>query len=316
MRRQTPRQNLDLAFHLAEKNFGVTRLLDPEGEKAYSEQCSIIGVVVHDADIDVATPDERSLITYVSALYDVFPETPSPAGGVSPRNVLETALNDNERSLRWEEYRGAATKLLQSLRQAATHLSERNFPNSLTEMRTLNGAFQKRKREELLMLQRLREHCSNLWNQLTLTSSATVVRLPLLDAELRPDQLQRLWEKHSVALQETELAMQTELQRLERLNVAGEKLHREYKACGNRLANAELLLRDCQSHPLDVQNAAEALRTALSREEATVNELFAQVQSLRNNRYNHSEQLYRRVCHLQQRCQEIQRRAKEQVSEV
>ena len=31
------------------------------------------------ADVDVAEPDERSLITYVSSLYDVFPEVPSLA---------------------------------------------------------------------------------------------------------------------------------------------------------------------------------------------------------------------------------------------
>lgn len=29
------------------------------------------------ADVDVEEPDERSLITYVSSLYDVFPEVPS-----------------------------------------------------------------------------------------------------------------------------------------------------------------------------------------------------------------------------------------------
>ena len=28
-------------------------------------------------DVDVAEPDEKSLITYVSSLYDVFPDVPS-----------------------------------------------------------------------------------------------------------------------------------------------------------------------------------------------------------------------------------------------
>jgi len=37
------------------------------------------------ADIDVAEPDERSIVTYVSLLYDVFPNVPS----------LEQSLRDN-----------------------------------------------------------------------------------------------------------------------------------------------------------------------------------------------------------------------------
>ena len=36
-------------------------------------------------DVDVNEPDEKSLITYVSSLYDVFPEVPS----------VEQSLRDN-----------------------------------------------------------------------------------------------------------------------------------------------------------------------------------------------------------------------------
>lgn len=34
-------------------------------------------------DVDVQTPDEKSVITYVSTLYDVFPKVPEGAEGIS-----------------------------------------------------------------------------------------------------------------------------------------------------------------------------------------------------------------------------------------
>ena len=48
-------ERLQNAFTAAEKKFGIEQLLDPE-------------------DVDVDKPDERSIITYVSSLYDVFPK--------------------------------------------------------------------------------------------------------------------------------------------------------------------------------------------------------------------------------------------------
>jgi len=41
--------------------------------------------VVACSDVDVAEPDEKSLITYVSSLYDVFPDVPS----------MEQSMRDN-----------------------------------------------------------------------------------------------------------------------------------------------------------------------------------------------------------------------------
>ncbi|KAG7255111.1 hypothetical protein CRUP_027981 [Coryphaenoides rupestris] len=60
--RQTNLENLEQAFSVAEKDLGVTRLLDPE-------------------DVDVAHPDEKSIITYVSSLYDAMPKVPEAQEG-------------------------------------------------------------------------------------------------------------------------------------------------------------------------------------------------------------------------------------------
>ena len=58
-RDRSNRERLENAFGKAESEFGVTRLLDPE-------------------DVDVDHPDEKSVITYVSSLYDALPSMPEP----------------------------------------------------------------------------------------------------------------------------------------------------------------------------------------------------------------------------------------------
>lgn len=45
-------------------------------------------------DVDVPEPDEKSVITYISSLYDVFPDVPS----------VEETLRDNVRYKRCQFY--------------------------------------------------------------------------------------------------------------------------------------------------------------------------------------------------------------------
>jgi len=101
------RERIDLAFHVMEKEYGVTRLLDPE-------------------DVDTPEPDEKSIITYVSQLYDVFPEPP-------PGHPLF----DVEAQKRLQQFRDLASSLSQWIKEQTVVMQDRNFPNTLIEMKRL-----------------------------------------------------------------------------------------------------------------------------------------------------------------------------------
>ncbi|XP_009470007.1 PREDICTED: LOW QUALITY PROTEIN: plectin [Nipponia nippon] len=109
--RQSNLENLDQAFTVAERDLGVTRLLDPE-------------------DVDVPQPDEKSIITYVSSLYDAMPRVPEVQDGVKA----------NELQLRWQEYYEVVTLLLQWIRQHTVLFEERRFPASYEEIEDLRCA--------------------------------------------------------------------------------------------------------------------------------------------------------------------------------
>ena len=102
------------------------------------------------ADVDVAEPDERSLITYVSSLYDVFPEVPPLAPYLAddvsdrPRHcevvllqcqvcVVVVALQERERKC--AEYSELARRWLSWVREATHDMQTRDFPHTLIEMK-------------------------------------------------------------------------------------------------------------------------------------------------------------------------------------
>lgn len=85
-------ENLDQAFSVAERDLSVTRLLDPEGTGTGCPVgrvgAPLAGAAQHPLppfsfpDVDVPQPDEKSIITYVSSLYDAMPRVPDVQDGI------------------------------------------------------------------------------------------------------------------------------------------------------------------------------------------------------------------------------------------
>ncbi|XP_019480134.1 PREDICTED: dystonin, partial [Hipposideros armiger] len=87
--------NLEHAFYVAEK-IGVIRLLDPE-------------------DVDVSSPDEKSVITYVSSLYDAFPKVPEGGEGIGANALYNQYLQFKETEIPPKETEKSKIKRLYKL---------------------------------------------------------------------------------------------------------------------------------------------------------------------------------------------------------
>lgn len=53
-------------------------------------------------DVDVSSPDEKSVITYVSSMYDVFPKTPEGGEGISVNVSNASFIHWAIKTLTWK----------------------------------------------------------------------------------------------------------------------------------------------------------------------------------------------------------------------
>lgn len=107
------------------------------------------------ADVDTNEPDEKSMITYLSSLYDVFPEPPQ----MHP-------LFDMESQRRVKDYREAAQILLYWCREKTSLLQERTFPSTLIELKRMLNDLNRFRNEEVPPKQRDKQHLFSIYREL------------------------------------------------------------------------------------------------------------------------------------------------------
>ncbi|XP_047277848.1 plectin isoform X34 [Homo sapiens] len=269
--RQTNLENLDQAFSVAERDLGVTRLLDPE-------------------DVDVPQPDEKSIITYVSSLYDAMPRVPDVQDGVRA----------NELQLRWQEYRELVLLLLQWMRHHTAAFEERRFPSSFEEIEILWSQFLKFKEMELPAKEADKNRSKGIYQSLEGAVQAGQLKVP---PGYHPLDVEKEWGKLHVAILEREKQLRSEFERLECLQRIVTKLQMEAGLCEEQLNQADALLQS------DVrllaagkvpQRAGEVERD-LDKADSMIRLLFNDVQTLKDGRHPQGEQMYRRVYRLHER---------------
>ncbi|KAI2655804.1 Plectin [Labeo rohita] len=269
--RQTNLENLEQAFSVAERELGVTRLLDPE-------------------DVDVPHPDEKSIITYVSSLYDAMPRIPDVQDGVKASDL----------ELRWQEYYELVTVLLQWIRHHILIFEERKFPSSYEEVELLWRQFLKFKETELPPKESDKSHSTHLYQSFESAVHAGQVKVP---PGYHPIDVEKEWGRLHVAILERERLLRIEFERLERLQQIVSKVQMESGMCEEQLNQTESLLQTdirLLSAGKPAQHTVEVERD-LDKADGMIRLLFNDVQLLKDGRHLQAEQMYRRVYRLHER---------------
>ncbi|XP_062051757.1 spectrin beta chain, non-erythrocytic 2 isoform X1 [Lepus europaeus] len=198
--------NLQNAFNLAEKELGLTKLLDPE-------------------DVNVDQPDEKSIITYVATYYHYFSKMKALAvEGKRIGKVLDHAM-EAERLV--EKYESLASELLQWIEQMIVTLNDRQLANSLSgvqnQLQSFNSYRTVEKPPKFTEKGNLEVLLFTIQSKLRANNQK--VYTPR-EGRLISD-INKAWERLEKAEHERELALRTELIRQEKLEQLAARFDRK-----------------------------------------------------------------------------------------
>uniref|UniRef100_A0A3Q2WJQ9 Calponin-homology (CH) domain-containing protein n=1 Tax=Haplochromis burtoni TaxID=8153 RepID=A0A3Q2WJQ9_HAPBU len=264
---QTNRSNLEDAFCVAEQ-LGVARLLDPE-------------------DVDVQSPDEKSVITYVSTLYDAFPKVPDGVEGVSPNDV----------DIKWVEYQNMIKYLSQWIKHNVAIMSSRSFPNNPVELKALYTQYLQFKEHEIPQKENEKTKIKNLYKMLEMWIEFGRLQLP---PGHHPNDVEKEWGKLIVAMLEREKSLRPEVERLEMLQQIANRVQRDCVNGEDKLALARTALQsDAKRLESGIQFLNEAeIAGYLLECENILRQQVVDIQILLDGKFPFADQLVQRVSKL------------------
>ncbi|XP_040192936.1 microtubule-actin cross-linking factor 1 isoform X13 [Rana temporaria] len=265
---QSNRENLEQAFEIAE-SLGVTRLLDSE-------------------DVDVASPDEKSVITYVSSIYDGFPKVPEGGEGISATEV----------DSRWLEYQERVMSLTQWIRQHVLLMSDKSFPQNPVELKALYNQYVHVKETEIPAKELEKAQIQKIYQMLQTWIEFGRIKLP---PSFHPNDVEELWGKLILSMLEREKVLRPAVERLELLLHIANKIQNGCLTCEEKLTLARNTL---QSDAANVEcgqrtQQEEEVLHFLQESEGVLRQLQADVQILRDEKYFQVEELAFRVLRIQ-----------------
>ncbi|XP_063006733.1 dystonin isoform X9 [Melospiza melodia melodia] len=259
--------NLEHAFFVAEK-LGVARLLDPE-------------------DVDVSSPDEKSVITYVSSLYDAFPKVPEGGEGISANDV----------EVKWVEYQNMVNYLMQWIRHHVTIMSDRTFPNNPVELKALYNQYLQFKETEIPPKETDKSKIKHLYKLLEVWIEFGRIKL---SQGYHPNDIEKEWGKLIIAMLEREKTLRPEVERLEMLQQIANRIQRDSRSCEDKLILARNALQSDTKRlesGLQFQHEAE-IAGYLLESENLLRQQVIDAQILIDGKYYQADQLVQRVAKL------------------
>ncbi|KAM4795882.1 microtubule-actin cross-linking factor 1 [Rhinophrynus dorsalis] len=261
---QSNRENLEQAFEVAEA-LGVTRLLDAE-------------------DVDVDSPDEKSVITYVSSIYDAFPKVPEGAEGISATEV----------DTRWLEYQERVVSLTQWIRQHILLMSDKSFPQNPVELKALYNQYVHIKETEIPTKGQEKEQIQKLYQMLQVWIEFGRLNLP---PSFHPNDVEEQWGKLILSMLEREKVLRPAIERLELLLQIANRIQNGCLICEEKLTLARNTLQSDAANVecgQMVQQESEVVQF-LQESEGLLRQLQSDVQILRDEKYFQVEELAFRV---------------------
>ncbi|KAK5883258.1 hypothetical protein CesoFtcFv8_019609 [Champsocephalus esox] len=267
--RQSNLENLEQAFEIAE-SLGVTSLLDAE-------------------DVDVPSPDEKSVITYVSSIYDAFPKIPEGGEGITAHEVDQ----------RWSEYQSRFFSLLQWSRQHTAIMANKNFPQNPVELKALYNEYVHFKETEIPAKEVEKGHIEHLYKLLEVWIEFGRIKLP---PGLHPNDLEEEWGKLILEMLEREKALRPAVERLEHLLQKANKIQNMALDCEEKLTLARNTLQADMSRVESGEGVQceRELACYLQDCESLIRQLNQELKVLREQKYYQVEQLVFRASCLQE----------------
>lgn len=259
------RDRLEHVFNVMHNEYNIAKLLDP-------------------CDVDTNSPDERSLITYISSIYNVFPQ---------PSKIHP--LMDSSSQNQAQEYRTQAQDLLVWCRDKTSMLQERTLDRNLPELRRLLDDLKKLRNVEVPEKQRDKHKLTVLYGQLERYFNA--VGETSLELDLRPESLEMFWYRLITALADKEHELLLHIQQLQQLELLADKVQREAEQFDQKITDISFRIsnegtRIDKLHRLDARNIIESVETDVALLEKPIDQLLKDCHDLLDGNHEKAKDLY------------------------